>query len=427
MLLRAGAPDLFLSLFEQISRLTTPTDMLVKEAMPLFRSDVSWQMQLFSSFGLAFPVALIGLLLAMRDQRGSVGMGLLVVWFVVSALAMIGQVRFGYYVTVPVAIFAAYSCDRLLERWSRRQELCYLLIAIVLFVPCAQLARAQVEFSVGPSDDWHEALTWMRENTPEPLGHAGAYFESYAGLSEAQPYPFPATAYGTLSWWDPGYWIIRIARRIPNSNPTQAGLREAALFFLATDENTATESLDRLGSRYVIASSQMPAPMGMIDLSSPSYFMAMLAGADENVDEYFQTFIEQRANGTAIVRTLYYPKYYQTMVTRLYAYGGRSAQPRDSSFVAVFGEQQSASGETYKALKSLQPASTYEEAMQMVQQHPEGYARVVGLDPLKTSVPLESLESLVRVHESPTRDPRGRTGDNSGPALVQIFEYRPDG
>ena len=100
-----------------------------------------------------------------------------------------------------------------------------------------------------PSDAWEESLAW-RDNTPEPLGSPDAYYGLYD-----DSFVYPASAYGVTSWWDYGYWITRIGRRIPNANPSQdpGSIERIAGLFLASDDASAENFTRELQMRYLVA------------------------------------------------------------------------------------------------------------------------------------------------------------------------------
>ena len=56
-----------------------------------------------------------------------------------------------------------------------------------------------------------------------------------------------------MSWWDYGNWILYLAERPVVANNFQAGLEDAAKFYLSESEQEATAVLDARGSRYVFA------------------------------------------------------------------------------------------------------------------------------------------------------------------------------
>jgi len=51
---------------------------------------------------------------------------------------------------------------------------------------------------------------------------------------------------------------MRLGRRVPVANPTQAGAETAGRFFTAIDEAEAVRILDETGARYVIAHGEVP-------------------------------------------------------------------------------------------------------------------------------------------------------------------------
>jgi dolichyl-diphosphooligosaccharide--protein glycosyltransferase len=428
---RVAAPTLASAVASQIDRVIGGTRMAVTEATPLLASANGWPTVLFASFGMALPLAAVALVPMWRlaSTSGRSGPILVLAWFVVAFAAMFAQVRFAYYAAVPIALLGGLAADRILARWPRRQDIAFLFIVAAVFVPNAQLVRAQAAFTSGPSNDWFDALTWLRNHSPDPFGDPAEYFQAYDGFSEQRSFPYPASAYGVLSWWDPGYWIIRIARRMPNANPTQANIAAAAAFFLATDESTARRQLDDLGTRYVIASSEMPAWMEPSNGTRAGYLYAMTPAADRDNVQYIDVMYQRRADGSEAPRMVYYPDYYRTMLARLYAFGGHGVEPRGGAYVAIYSEESARFGGRRKVLRSLTPAMSYEDALHMAAGVTSGIARVVGIDPFRTCVPVDALTSLSLVHESPTTDPRTASAadDQTGasPHLVRIFEYTP--
>ncbi len=117
------------------------------------------------------------------------------------------------------------------------------------------------EPSGGGFGEWYETLTWMRYNTPDPGMDYLAVYKKPENLSI--PYPYPDTAYGVMSWWDYGHVITYWAHRIPNANPFQSGVGEAAKFLTAKTEEEASNVLNALGingkpgARYVVSNAYM--------------------------------------------------------------------------------------------------------------------------------------------------------------------------
>jgi asparagine N-glycosylation enzyme membrane subunit Stt3 len=76
--------------------------------------------------------------------------------------------------------------------------------------------------------DWQAAMSWIAQNT------------SYNAVF--------------IHWWDYGYWITRIARRWPNTNPGQSPLPiiDTANFFLSQYEGSALGLVQKLDTAYII-------------------------------------------------------------------------------------------------------------------------------------------------------------------------------
>ncbi|GAH80553.1 unnamed protein product, partial [marine sediment metagenome] len=163
--------------------------------------------------------------------------------------------------------------------------LAVLIVFLVVFAPIvlfpnpktapAIATASQARFA--PTDAWCSSLSWLKENTPDPFGNPDFYYHletsrKYRSLSALmssfpnptgdpdfyyqleESYKYPESAYGVLAWWDYGYWITRIAHRIPNANPSQdtRAVTSVASFFTAQDERSANEITQELGSAYIV-------------------------------------------------------------------------------------------------------------------------------------------------------------------------------
>jgi len=127
------------------------------------------------------------------------------------------------------------------EKNLRRSLVSLLLITFILFpfplnaltpseslgVPAGEPACVHYSLAIaserwhGAPDDWYDALTWMRNNTPDP---GVDYYTTYELNETTGRYNYPESAYGVMSWWDYGHIITFIGHRIPNANPFQAGI-----------------------------------------------------------------------------------------------------------------------------------------------------------------------------------------------------------
>jgi dolichyl-diphosphooligosaccharide--protein glycosyltransferase len=242
----------------------------------------------YGNFGNCFYASLLGILLlgyyVMRRWKPEDILAL--VWTLVILLSIYGQNRFGYYYAVNAALLSAYFGTRVIELSGFKgipttikdlpqyiaKNAGYILLAILLIAVLvypwgpAPLALKQAKYAGGPGGQWYNSLEWMRGNTPDPAPDPAvfSYYGPYVRPPRGEPYPYPDTAYGVMSWWDYGFWIENIARRIPNANPFQGGIGGgeeqrpgAATFFTAESEAEANGIADTLGVKYVVSDVEM--------------------------------------------------------------------------------------------------------------------------------------------------------------------------
>jgi len=193
-----------------------------------------------------------------------------------------------------------------------------IIIGLVVFYPPLNASLASARGGGGPSYDWYESLSWMKENTPEP---GVDYYDLYEEPLQGEDYNYPASAYSVISWWDYGHWITRIAHRIPVANPFQAGIGGpigsdnpgACVFFIVKNEAEANEVADALGVRYVVSDFMMA------DAWNAFYnkFGAMTVWAGDTGGYYAQVETEE---GPKVVPGA---KYFSTVVARLHVFDGK--------------------------------------------------------------------------------------------------------
>ncbi|RZN37745.1 MAG: oligosaccharyl transferase, archaeosortase A system-associated [Methanosarcinales archaeon] len=245
--------------------------------------DIGRNSAVYGNFGNGFYLSLFGTLLlgyyVLRRWKPEDILAL--VWTLVMLLAIYGQNRFGYYYSVNVALMGAYFATRTIELAGFKgagaaledipqylvKNAGYLVLAVIFvailvypFGPASQ-ALNQAKHVGGPNSAWYNSLEWMQDSTPDT---GLSYYGPYERPPSGEPYPYPDTAYGVMSWWDYGFWIENIARRIPNANPFQGGIggREAqapgaSTFFTASSEDDANEIADVLGVKYVVSDVEM--------------------------------------------------------------------------------------------------------------------------------------------------------------------------
>lgn len=198
-----------------------------------------------------------------------------------------------------------------------------LVIGFAVFYPTLDVAVRSAKnpggLIPGPANDWYEALSWMRENTPDP----GVDYYALYDVPEGGGYDYQESAYSVMSWWENGHWITRIAHRIPVANNFQQGIGGhyqgnrpgASVFFTAGDEEKANEIADALDVRYVVSE------FGMADISNifANKFSGIAFWAGDTEGYYVQEV--ETVKGSKLVPSA---KYISTMVARLHISDGRS-------------------------------------------------------------------------------------------------------
>ena len=209
----------------------------IQEAAPLTPT------VLFNTYGIAFILGVIGLLFYIKGK----GNLLFIVWATILLIVTVGQRRWGYYTAIPIAMLASYLVFYIAKFVKENTRTA--VVVVMCFFMILPMVNHTVRISSLPNNittEWHSTLTWLGENTPDPLPP-----EVYYQLESTEK-----AKYGILSWWDYGHWIIRISHRIPLSSPTHASAIPGK-FFTAQSEETANKVLEGLNIKYVIIDSSL--------------------------------------------------------------------------------------------------------------------------------------------------------------------------
>jgi dolichyl-diphosphooligosaccharide--protein glycosyltransferase len=429
--------------------------LTIMEVQPLLSPTGEFTLQIaWANFTTSFFISFISLamLIYVVVKEKSADKTLFLVWSMAMLIAILGQRRFGYYYAINAALLTGYFSWKMLDiaglskllakpkqvveavkKFKKREKkikekgkprtfmqprgvwvrviVVGIAIFFLVFFPNIGDAKTFVSrpFLMGQMLDqgWHSSLLWLRDNSPEPFDDPDFYYEIYPPRAD---FEYPETAYGVMSWWDYGYFIMQISRRIPNSNPMQAGAARAGQFFTAQDEDSVNELIDRykLGLKYVVIDHTMPT----------TKFYAMAEWAGSNVDEFRGVYYQRMQDGTMMPVVLYYPTYYQSIVVRLYNFDGKAVVPNET-IVISYEEKLTREGDRYNEITNVWFFSTYEEAESHIAEQAADNYRIVNANPLDSPVPLEELNSYELVHES---DARIGMGNMTLPA-VKIFKY----
>ena len=392
------------------------------EAQPLMASDLWRPFPLWREFTFGVALSLFGagaLVWAVATKRRSSQLMLLGLWTVTMLVATFGQVRFTYYLAVNVALLGGIACDVILNVLSKTRAhaairaIAPCVLAALVVIPSLQILMPLRNAGPSVNPSWFDALLWLRTNTPEPFSDAAAYDASRPSGSET-------SAYGVLALWDYGYWITRIAHRVPISNPRQTGVREVTAFLLSSNESDATQVMERSGARYVAVDWVLQGPNTATKFPKGFPFLVVAAGG--NIETYCGLFSEEPSSGGRRQDPVVYcyPEYYRTMAMRLYLYGGKAVTPSEPVFVVSF-RREVRNRTAVNVVTGQWRFDTYEEASHFVVSSGRPDVRIVSKDPRRTCVPLEALGNYVPVFRSFEREWAG----SAAPPLVQLFEYRP--
>jgi dolichyl-diphosphooligosaccharide--protein glycosyltransferase len=456
-------PSLFQSMLGLFSIFTPTGAMLtVHEVQPLLFPSGSFTLQIaWSNFTISFFISFISfaMLAYVVVKEKSADKILFLVWSVIMLIAVLGQRRFGYYYVINAALLTGYFSWKMLDiaglgkllakskevvrevkKFKRKHKktrekarprtfmqprgawigviVVGIVIFFVVFFPNFSLVRvfAGTENYI-MNEGWQTSLLWLKDNknSPEPFDDPNFYYKLYK-----TPFQYSESAYGVMSWWDYGYFIMQIAHRIPNANPGQVGAVQAGKFFTAQNESSTEEIVDRyeLGTKYVIIDYQMPT----------SKFYAMVDWAGSNESEFFEYYgVPPQTTGgdPQQLYLLYNPAYYRSTVVRLYNFNGEAEATSENSTVVIPWNGESVwRGEkneiVYKNIIG-EPKffANYENARAYVAAQTPGNYGIVGYDPFSTIVPLEELNSYELVYQSEeTTTVAGQTRPT-----VKIFKY----
>jgi len=281
---------------------------------------------------------------------------------------------------------------------------------LITLLPGAALAVNQAKTPAhAPPDVWMEALDWLRANSPEPFGSADYYYALAASPDPGKAYEYPATFYSVVAWSDYGYWITRIGRRVPHTNPATDRIN-AALYFTAQDESSQSGLMNQSRAGYVIIDDRIANP------NDEFYALANLSGKQES--DFYELCWQQK-DGKYVPLLVFYPEYYRSMVIRLYNFDGKQVTPA-STLVMSWQDRQMPEGQKFKEITGLKSFRSVSEAESYIAGQKQGNYRIIGADPLVSPVPLQALNQYKEVYQSKQK---ASVGSATQLPAIKIFEY----
>lgn len=234
--------------------ITWNTNTVIGEEQPLLFNMGQFTLgQIWANWGIVFFIFLIGLgmLASQYKKTKSREILFLLVISVFLLIITLSERRFAYYLSAFVAIVSVYSLMLVYKYLQPKVNKLMVYYGVVIAFICLPLLTYS-SFIAKPlneymSDDWHDALVWIRENTSEPLNEANYY--SYLRKENSPNYM-------VLSWWDYGYWIIREGQRVPLVH-NGSGYWEIASQILVGDQKTSVDLLRQYKIKYIIIDKDM--------------------------------------------------------------------------------------------------------------------------------------------------------------------------
>ena len=369
----------------------------------------------------AYFFALIGLFLLAEYilKRRDLGRALIFFWGFTMLILSMGQLRMTYYYAIAVALTTGYAADGLFASGRKTAWLAGLCLALLVFAPNLY-AVANGDLFTGISEDWKEALQWMRTSTSEPFGDPAFFYARYRRRDYGPDYRYPASAYSVMAWWDYGYWIVDVARRIPVTNPTQANAAVAADFFLAQSEQEVVPVFEKWRTRYVVLDERLPLWPSSQEEMIGDYPIFFEYARTRRRSDYLLPAYEANAEGKTAPKMFYLPAYYRSMVIRLFVFGGQAVDGRDGAMILFLQKKTFPRGGSYQEVMGTKRFESAQEALAAEAACRDKGCVLVGENPMVSCVPLEPLQQLRPVFGSTSSVLGfGRRGRKA----VQIYEF----
>jgi dolichyl-diphosphooligosaccharide--protein glycosyltransferase len=210
---------------------------------------------LYNNIGMVSVFGLIGLvLMIVKSSKSSV---LLIVWGIIAVVLAIFQRRFIYYLTPVMCITCAYVIvllsKGLVDKYKSYENRVVTITAVCIFclsvilVPNTIAGIKQNSSSMtAPTNAWLSACEWLKNDTELPYTGDSDYYYSVYNENEGNG----RIGYRVLTWWDYGYWIVRIAQRPVLCSPGGGDTAKVAEILLSKEYNQA--EIERLKVKYIV-------------------------------------------------------------------------------------------------------------------------------------------------------------------------------
>ncbi len=229
------------------------------------------------------------------------------------------------------------------------------------------------------------------------MNDASAYLARFPALARGGRFAYPPSAYSVAAWWDFGYWVENLARRIPSANGTQSGAVTTARLFTDTAEEYARITAHELGARYLV----LDPSVALFNKSGQSHFLDILVWSRRPQPYLRQMYTLRDKKLTPEI--LFLPDFYRSMAVRLYTFDGRRTEPH--SLWVLSTEAYPLGGGLVDIVRQAREFGSEREAREYMAAHPEDTTTLGGLDPTQTCVTLEEVSAFREVFTSDPEPP----------------------
>jgi len=146
--------------------------------------------------------------------------------------------------------------------------------------------------------------------------------------------------------------------------------------------------------------------------------MLVWSGVDPR--EYCEFYVRVREGQSEIV-TVFYPKYYRSMLARLHLFDAEAVEPSNSTWVIAYQEREASFG-SYRRISSMRRFKDYPAAQEYIDARPDQRLVLAGLQPQNSAVPLEAVDDYSLAHRSSD----DKLAALNGYRAVKVFEYARD-
>ena len=406
-------PAVFSALLETVRKYLpggqfTGQSYSVAELIPLWEIPRSGPSLLFETLGAvwlpALPVLIYGIYAILSSRRPA--FVLCAIWGLVMTVAGVLQMRMWVYGGPALAVAAGVGCAWLMAALPGFRTAISLTTAALLLATSIPHVVTQSRHDGGPGSDWRAALAWLRRNTPEPMGDAGAWLRLWPALPPGQNFAYPPSAYSVLTWWDYGDWVNAIAHRMPSTNGTQKDADIVAAYLTATSPELAQKLRTRLSARYAVLNSDVTG----------KFWDTILQWANRDPRQFGAVVFASGPSGTRFPVRIFLPDYYRSIAVRMFNFDGRAivAAPEVSVFTTQI--MHTVGGPDLEALAAEQKFPSEERAREYIASNPGASMLLGSRDPMVSPVNVEELTGVTRVFTSP---------ESAGPQTVKVFELKP--